>query len=68
MTTNLAIDEHLIAEARKLEHHRTKKDAVNAALAEYIQRRRQRDILSLFGKIDYDNGYDYKSERRAKGR
>jgi len=65
MTTNVAIDDRLIAEARKLGHHRTKKDAVIAALDEYIQRRKQQSILSLFGSIEYDQAYDYKRERRG---
>ena len=66
MPTNLAIDDRLIEEAQKLGRHRTKKDTVNAALGEYIQRRKQRDLISLFGTIDYDAAYDYKRERRAK--
>ncbi len=66
MPTNLAIDDSLIEEAQKLGHHRTKKDAVTAALDEYIQRRKQQDILSLFGTIDYDQDYDYKRERGWK--
>jgi len=66
MPTNLAIDDGLIEEARKLGGHRTKKDTVNAALDEYIRRRKQQEILSLFGAIDYDPAYDYKRERRGK--
>ena len=66
MPTNLAIDDRLIEEARKLGNHRTKKDAVTAALDEYIRRRRQQGILSLFGTIEYDQAYDYKRERRGK--
>jgi Arc/MetJ family transcription regulator len=66
MPTNLAIDDRLIEEARKLGHHRTKKDAVTAALDEYIRRRKQQGILSLFGTIEYDQAYDYKRERRGK--
>lgn len=66
MPTNLAIDDHLIEEARKLGRHRTKKDTVNAALDEYIRRRKQRKVLSLFGSIDYDPDYDYKKARQAK--
>ena len=66
MPTNLAIDDRLIEEARKLGHHRTKKDTVNAALDEYIQRRKQQGILSLFGTIEYDRAYDYKRERLRK--
>jgi hypothetical protein len=39
---------------------------VNAALDEYIKRRKQQEILSLFGKIDYQDDYDYKRERKLK--
>ncbi len=66
MPTNLAIDDRLIEQAQKLGRHRTKKDAVTAALDEYIQRRKQQDILLLFGTIDYEANYDYKKERTRK--
>lgn len=66
MPTNLAIDDRLIEEARRVGRHRTKKETVTAALEEYIRRRRQLDVLSLFGTIDYDEKYDYKKERRRK--
>jgi len=66
MPTNLAIDDNLILEAQKLGRHRTKKEAVTAALDEYVKRRRQLEVLSLVGTIDYDKRYDYKKERRAK--
>jgi hypothetical protein len=66
MPTNLAIDDRLIEQARKLGRHRTKKETVTAALDEYIQRRKQQEILPVFGTIDYDERYDYKRERRSK--
>ena len=66
MPTNLAIDDRLIEEAKKLGHHRTKKDAVTAALDEYIRRRKQQNILSLFGTIDYDQSYNSRRERTSK--
>jgi Arc/MetJ family transcription regulator len=66
MPTNLAIDDRLIAEAQKLGRHRTKKEAVTAALDEYVQHRKQQRILSLFGTIEYNLGYDYKRERRKR--
>ncbi len=66
MPTNLAIDDRLIAEAQKLGRHRTKKDTVNAALAEYIRRRKQQKILSAFGTVEYQDGYDYKRERAKR--
>ena len=68
MPTNLALDDQLIAEAKKLGRHRTKKDAVNAALDEYVRRRKQLKIIELFGTVDFDPSYDYKRERRSKRR
>jgi len=64
--TNLAIDDRLIDQAKRLGRHRTKKDTVNAALDEYIRRRKQAALVPLFGTIDYDARYDYKSERAKK--
>jgi hypothetical protein len=66
MATNLAIDEGLIEAARQAGKHRTKKEAVTAALDEYIQRRKQLEILESFGTVDFDPAYDYKAERRKK--
>jgi hypothetical protein len=64
--TNLALNDELIEEARKVGGHRTKKDAVTAALQEYVQRRKQMQILDLFGKIDHDPTHDYKADRKRQ--
>jgi Arc/MetJ family transcription regulator len=64
MATNLAIDDRLIDEARRIGNHKTKKEAVTTALREYIDYRRQLKILELAGTIDYDPTYDYKKVRR----
>ena len=64
MATNLAIDDTLLEQARQIGGHKTKKATVNEALREYIQRRRQQEVLELFGTIDYDPEYDYKEQRR----
>ena len=66
MATNLALDDKLIEEARRMGGHKTKKDAVNSALDEYVKRRKRLKILELFGTIDFDPSYDYKAERRRK--
>lgn len=63
MPTNLALDDALIEEARRAGGHKTKKDAVNAALDEYVRRRKQIRILDAFGAISFDPAYDYKAER-----
>ena len=64
MPTNLALDDKLIDEARRIGNHATKKEAVTAALDEYIRRRKQLEILDLFGTIDFDPTYDYKKVRK----
>ena len=63
MATNLSLDDDLVNEAKKLGGHRTKREAVNEALAEYVARRKRRSLLGLFGKMDWDPDYDYKAER-----
>ena len=68
MPTNLALDDRLIAQAQKAGGHKTKKDAVTAALLEYVKRRERMRILELFGTIDFDPAYDHKAERKAKRR
>lgn len=66
MATNLALDDNLIEEARKIGQHKTKREAVNAALRAYIQHCKQLKILELAGTVDFDPDYDYKAERRRK--
>ena len=61
MATNLKCDDRLIEEARRIGRHKTKKDAVTAALVEYMQRRRRLRILGAFGTVDFDPAYDYKA-------
>ena len=68
MATNLAIDDRLLNEALRLGGHRTKKETVTEALQEYVQRRKQLRAIDLFGKIDFDPGYDYKEHRARRGR
>ncbi len=66
MPTNLAIDDRLIDAARRAGGHRTKKEAVTAALREYVKHRKQLRLLSQFGKIDYESSYDCKAEREKQ--
>jgi Arc/MetJ family transcription regulator len=54
MATNLALDDRLIEEARRVGRHKTKREAVSAALAEYVNRRKQLRILDAFGTVDFD--------------
>jgi Arc/MetJ family transcription regulator len=62
----LAIDDKLIEEARRRGRHKTKEEAVTAALEEYIRHHKQLRILKAFGTVDFDPAYDYRAERRRK--
>jgi Arc/MetJ family transcription regulator len=65
MATNLKLDDRMIVEAVKLGGFKTKQQAVNAALEEFVQRRHRLRILELAGKIEFDPNWDYK---RMRGR
>lgn len=64
MPTNLAIDDKLINEALEIGKKQTKKAVVTEALEEYIARRKQLKVLDLFGRIDYEPDYNYKTQRK----
>ena len=66
MATNHALDDSLLSLAQKVGGMKTKKETVNAALKEFIQRRRQEEISKLFGTIEYDPTYDYKELRKKR--
>jgi hypothetical protein len=63
MATNLSLDPKLIEQAVKVGGERTKKAAVTRALEEYIARRKQKHLLELMGKLEWDASFDYKAER-----
>lgn len=64
MATNLAIDPELLNRAVEVSGERTKKAVVTKALQEFIARREQRRVLELMGKLDWDDSFDYKAERK----
>ena len=66
MATNIELNETLLSKAMRLGGMRTKKEAVNEALSEYVQRREQLKILDFFGTVELDPDYDYKKQRKVK--
>lgn len=64
MATNLAIDIELLEEAQLISGLKTKKETVNSALKEFVSRRKQMEIIDLFGNYDPDSDYDYKKARK----
>ena len=66
MATNLSIDPDLLERALEVSGERTKKAAVTKALQEFIARRRQKRLLELVGKLEWDESYDTKAERQRR--
>lgn len=66
MATNLALDDRLVLQAKRLGHHRSKREAVNRALVDYVNRLKQREIIEIFGTVDWDSRYDHKASRRKR--
>ena len=66
MAAKLDLNDALMEEPRRAGKHKTKKEAVTAALVEYVRRRKQVRILEAFGSFEFDPGYYYKAERRGR--
>ena len=65
MATNIELNENLLSKAMKLGGMKTKKEAVNEALAEYVLHREQLKVIELFGTIEFDESFDYKKQRKV---
>ena len=63
MASNLAINDDLLSDAQNISGIKTKKDTVNTALKEFVQRRKQLKVINLFNSIEYDKEYNYKDHR-----
>ncbi len=63
MATNLSINPELLNQALQVGGEKTKKATVNQALREFIARRKQKRLLDLFGTLEWDQEFNYKSER-----
>ena len=66
MATNLSLDPKLIERSLELSGEKTKKAAVTRALEEFIARRRQKSLVDLMGKLEWDQSFDYKAARSRK--
>ncbi len=63
--TNLVLDEKLVERAKTATGLKTTRAVVDHALREVVRRRRQRQLLKLRGRIDW-NG-DLAAMRRGRG-
>ena len=66
MATNLSLDPNLIEQALELSGEKTKRAAVTRALEEFIARRKQKRLVDLMGKLEWDESFDYKAERSRR--
>lgn len=66
MATNIELNDILLSKAMRLGGMKTKKEAVNQALAEYVQHREQLKVTELFGQVDYDETFDHKKQRQVQ--
>jgi Arc/MetJ family transcription regulator len=66
MRTTLAINEELLNEVKLLSGAKTKKDAVEKALMDFIRRRKAKKLLQLEGKIELSFTRKELLERRRK--
>jgi Arc/MetJ family transcription regulator len=66
MPTNLAIDDKLVDRVKELGGFRTKREAVNEAMREFLRYRRQLEVIKHFGTVEFDATWDYKKDRRGR--
>jgi Arc/MetJ family transcription regulator len=66
MATNLALDNDLLQSALIIGGYKTKRETVNQALKEFIQRRRTSELIGMFGTVTFDEAFDYKATRSKR--
>jgi Arc/MetJ family transcription regulator len=52
--TNVELDETLLVQAKELSKLSTTKEVLHQALSHYVLMLKRRDMLSLFGKVEWD--------------
>jgi Arc/MetJ family transcription regulator len=68
MRTNIVLDDRLMEEAMKLTKARSKREAVDVALRELVNRRRRRNVLDLVGQDLIAPDYDVRAVRAGMNR
>jgi Arc/MetJ family transcription regulator len=65
MRTNVVLNDELVVEAFSYSQTiSTKRELIETALQEYVDNRKRKNIKELNGKIQFSDGYDYKSMRK----
>jgi Arc/MetJ family transcription regulator len=66
MRTTLAINEKLLDEAKALSGAKTKKEAVEIALDEFVRKKKAKKLLDLEGKVELSFSLKELLSRRKK--
>ena len=65
MRTNIVLDEKILRKVMKISNAKTKREAVNTALREFVEsRERWAAFDALYKSNGLDPSYDYKASRR----
>ena len=65
MRTNVVLNDELVNEAFMYSQEiTTKRELIEAALKEYVNNRKRKNITELKGKIKFRDDYDYKEMRK----
>jgi Arc/MetJ family transcription regulator len=63
MATNLALDDRLIEQAVRLGKHKSKKEAVTAALEAYVRQGKRAGLRNLIGAVDFHEDFNRRGRR-----
>lgn len=66
MRTTLDLSDHLIAQLLKVHPFRSKTEAIHVAIKEFIQRRKAKKLVSLFGQVDIDPDWQKHEEEELR--
>ena len=58
------VNEDLLNRAYSLMPNYNKKTVIETALLEFVQKRERKNLKDLRGKIQFEDGYDYKAMRK----
>ena len=63
MDATVTIDKTIVDEALNFSEFKTPVETVRVALEEFITNRKKKNLMKMFGTIDFDPEYDYKMAR-----
>ncbi len=63
MNADVPINQTLLKQALLIGGLSAENEIINLALDEFIKKRTEEDVISLFNTVEYDENYDYKRLR-----